>query len=290
MLTLEKMIVNLDDDDRTWITHVDGMLAILKQDNAQSSHEQLGILAQALRLFSTDETVDCSGVPFQYSSSDNGKILAAEATKLKFRGLALELEMLFYSGVSPRKLDIEKLSVELQRIRRDLQTILAVSGSTHQPTVRVPLARARLDCWSLQILMADLLTACDTRLHGQKYQIRMDDRRNLLVQADQAAECIRRQTLPCLGASFLDGCKSQALANNGVTVNEDMLAVLWPFAIVSGSRVLNESRREWAREALWQVGRETQIPKALCLATISSELNVRDAIAGLVLLAFLREH
>lgn len=264
------MIVNLDSEDRTWITHFEGAVAIFR---GRDESEPRSVLDQALQAL--DREQKCGASPAISTQTDRSHTaLLLEVIRLKLWHLAREWESLQHSKLKPRKLDVRAIQLHLKRLRQDLQTIFLAHKSLEP--------NEELDLLTLDVTFLNMLTECGTLLYEQEqYQ---DNRKSseLTVSARNVIERLGRALVEPTGTYSSKSC-------NG-PVDLMALAKLWPLAVIRLSPAASESSQLWARETLLEIGSGARIPKALHLAALSRpEARHSDALAGLMLISFAQE-
>lgn len=126
------MIVNLDPADKTWQTHLGGLLGILQQtpDN--------GIKSTLIKAVRTSDSVTNVHKALESSMVDGLQraSLLLDFIKLQLRKLATEIDDIESHSRPPlRKLDLQKLQVSIKRIRKHLELFAIMIGDRFRPTM-----------------------------------------------------------------------------------------------------------------------------------------------------------
>jgi len=273
------MIVNLDGEDRTWVVHFEGAMAILRNDRGPGGagdHEQF-LFCQALHI---NDQERCSETPLD----PNKTFLLPEVLKLRLYRAALDLETLTSSKEQPRKIDIQALRLRLKRLLTDLQIVSSVDALRE--------AHPNVEHWILQIIASELIMECGTLLHiANEHYHTTYEAIELSAAIRESAESMRHALAPqllTLSSERADIPEEDNGPSGGIDL--ETIRMLWPLSVVHTARAASESTRAWAREALWRIGGVAHIPKAFQLAQMTrAEVRYSESVAGLMLVAFARE-
>lgn len=126
------MIVNLDPADKTWETHLSGLLSILQQipDNTVKF-----TLIKAVRISDSVINVHKAVEPSTVDGLQKASLLL-DIVKLQLRKLGAEIDAITHSSPPPlRKLDIQKLQVSIKHIRKRLDLFSIMIGDPFGPSM-----------------------------------------------------------------------------------------------------------------------------------------------------------
>ncbi|KAL6901064.1 hypothetical protein GGI43DRAFT_422594 [Trichoderma evansii] len=299
--SLYEMIVNLNPADRTWQTHLSGLLIILQRipDNTAGY-----TLAKAIKISGLVTNVHEALESLAADDSERACLLL-DIVKLQLRKLVAEMDAIASnSPPSLRKLDMLKLQVSIKSIRKHLDLFPIVVRDRIRSTM-VPigldsphsvnqtntgaknnfiddlLIMQWIEFYTLQVMTSGVLLKIGGFLYQDAtYHCKREFAvLNRIIQEAVEGICsittsyigLRSQTaLSCLEMSHIK--KSQALM------------LIWPLFCVSIATGLVERQKGWARELLWVIGKRYSIPKALSLACPSGETSTQsDILAGILL-------
>lgn len=273
------MIVNIDSGDRTWIVHLEGAVAIIREDHTRAvASTEHSLFSKALQIVDQDNDADNSPPVLTTTGPEQRSLLSA-LLKLRLWHLVTQLETLTSNKSPPRRIDVEALQLRMKRLRTDLQTVVASRA-----------CRLQVEHWSMQIVASELNMEFDLLLHaGEQY--REGRKASELSALAEGIESIRRELVQPLLAFSSDSTNPAERGSAFITATElSAIEMLWPLTVVRMSRATDESTRLWAREALWQVGGVARLPKAFHLANVSkSEILYSDVVAGLILVPLAQE-
>jgi hypothetical protein len=126
------MIVNLDPADKTWQTHLNGLLSILQQIPDNTAKLTL------VKATQTSHSVPDVHKALASSSVNNLQraCLLLDIVKLQLRQLAAEIDAIASTSPPPlRKLDIQKLQVSIKHIRKNLNLFPIIIGHSIRPAI-----------------------------------------------------------------------------------------------------------------------------------------------------------
>lgn len=246
------MIVNLDPEDRTWLVHVKGFLASMRQTLDAQSDLNEGALVHISMLHTLE--------------GQDQAISFSHYLKLRLRNLACEFEELRSSRDAPRKLDIQKIQAGLRQVRRHLPLLANILCSRNQ-NLRSAMS-IQLDMWAMSLILANLLVDCGVRLHGDEQYAVSREFANLFNSAKESAEGIRVSLAPKLEAMCAEETAPVQSMDARLGIPTNALEMLWPLAVISTARMAEEATQNWSRDALWRIGRVAHIPKAFHLVRL----------------------
>ncbi|KAF3026527.1 hypothetical protein E8E14_013713 [Neopestalotiopsis sp. 37M] len=119
LFALYEMIVNLDPEDKTWHTHLDGLLSLVSRSPVSST---TFYLHKALKLVESRNELsnDLSGLAV--TGDPSVAYLLLDVTKLRLRKILPDILSLFKDTLAqPRKIDVQKFRVSIKKIYVDLE-------------------------------------------------------------------------------------------------------------------------------------------------------------------------
>ncbi|UKZ68163.1 uncharacterized protein TrAtP1_009198 [Trichoderma atroviride] len=303
--SLYEMIVNLDPADKTWQTHLSGLLSILQQipdNNIRFT------LVKAVRI---SDSVTNIHKALESSTVDGLQraCLLLDIIKLQLRKLDADLDAITSSSPRPlRKLDMQKLQVSMKRIRKHLDIFpLMICDRFSSTTVHIgqsgfyPVSQTDkrsqnnftddafmiqwIQFYTLQIMTSAVLLKIGSFLHPDATYQGKREFKALSHIIQEAGEGICSIT-----ASYIGLCSQTArdrLEMSKIKTTQAFL-LIWPLFCVSTAPGLTDGQQSWAREVLWAIGEQLSIPKALSLACSSGEtIGQSDILAGILLVNLL---
>ena len=119
------MTVNIDQSDRTWLMHVNGLLALLREPH----HDALeSSTLQRATQYVHNPTSLSGDEPGSDMSEKWRACLMLDISKLRLRTYVLEMEELLRSTGRPRQLDLQRIRCNVRRVYGDLSTCLTHIG------------------------------------------------------------------------------------------------------------------------------------------------------------------
>lgn len=299
------MIVNLDPADKTWQTHLSGLLSILEQipdDTIKFT------LVKAVRI---SDSVTNIHKALESSTTDGLQkaCLLLDTIKLQLRKLDADLDAITSSSPRPlRKLDMQKLQVSIKRIRKHLDLFPLVIGNRFGPTmahigqssisygnqtdkesqnnftegklkVICNILTLLLDLTSVDVFMSQWIQFYTLQIMTSAVLLKIGN--SLLPQATyhskrefkalshairEAADGICSITASCIG--LFSQTTPDVLEMSQIKTTRALL-LIWPLFCVSTAPGLTDRQKSWAREVLWAIGEQLSIPKALSLVSWS---------------------
>jgi hypothetical protein len=260
------MTVSSDWENITWRTHFDAYLAMLRQAwwvLADKSRESL--LARALHFVDDKDNRQLSFNDPTRTDSDTAELLL-DVSKLRLSNIDQELGKLLNKVPQPRKLDIQKLRSSVKRIHVDT---LSLSGLMSSPESELS-GSILIEHAAVQILTASLLIECSEYLHPSEAFHTTREYASLASSISLASAAIRDSVsdlLPAtrtVGRAIVSGSQGKKLQIPS-SVIIDAISVTWPLFVVRAAKAQEQTMRDWAGQALFQIGKEARVPKALHL-------------------------
>lgn len=298
------MIVNLNSADRTWQTHLSGLLIILQQipDNTTKF-----TLTRAVEISDSVTNIH-KALESSTAYGLQRACLLLDIVKLQLHKLVAEIDAIASNSPPPlRKLDLQKLQVSIKRIRKHLDLFPIVVGDSIRSSL-VTLGRGSPHCvnqvdkgprndltdgklkvvcnflvqsigsdylldlfvvqwiqfYTLQVMTAAVLLKIGSFLYPDATYHGKREFRVLSHIIQEAAEGICSITTSYVGLcpqTARDGLEMPQMKTT------QALMVIWPLFCVSAAPGLAERQKSWAREALWVLGEQCSIPKALSLVS-----------------------
>ena len=258
------MVVASGWDEDTWRIHLDGYMNLLQQScqevkGAASSEPQ----EQALR-FVQDDMIGTFSFDTATRNDKEKVSLLMNILKLRLRILVHEFGTLTRGVAQPRKLDMLRLQLLTKRLSNDLGLVLPMSSSS---TNCVSCAD-RLECEALRVVAGGILIACGNILDttGSFDTTREYAKLNSFIGA-AATEIFTIAATLHPRVAYLD-MASIAPDNTNVprvAISLTPLSVIWPLFAAGIWASSDTKNQTWARETLFDIGRNYQIPLALHL-------------------------
>ncbi|PTB40313.1 hypothetical protein M441DRAFT_430732 [Trichoderma asperellum CBS 433.97] len=277
--SLYEMIVNLNSEDRTWQTHLSGLLIILQRIPYNTTKFTL---TKAIEI--TDLVTDVNKA---LVSSTTGGLerasLLLDIVELQLRELVTEMDAIASNSPPPlRKLDIKKLQVSIKRICNQLDLFpTVVRDSIRSTTAPISLGnQPDKGCqniltndlvvmqwvvfYTLQIMTSAVLLKIGSFLYSDATYRCKREFAVLSHIIQGAAEGICSITTSYIGLSTQTASYRLAMPHIKTT---QALIFIWPLFCVSKAPGLIDLQRNWAREVLWAIGEQCSIPKAMALVS-----------------------
>ncbi|KAM0262595.1 hypothetical protein ACHAQJ_001640 [Trichoderma viride] len=298
------MVVNLDPADRTWQTHLSGLLAVSRRISDRTTKITL-----FTAIVISDLVTDVHKALESLATNNLEKAyLLLDVVKLQLRKLAAEMDAVVNNSPPVlRKLDMQKLRVSMKQIRKHLNLFPIILRDSVYPTMaaiglgRSPNANqtdkipqsilAGIDLlmmkWNdfrtLQIMTAAVLLKIGSFLYPDESYRRTREFTVLSNIIQEAVDGIRSSI------AYYTGLPSKAasdLSETSAIKTIQALMLMWPLSCASIAPGLAEHQRNWLREVLWMIGERCSIPKALSLAgTTEEHITQSDILAGILLVS-----
>lgn len=257
------MTVNLNRDDKTWITHLDGFLAILRTQGP-SNNTTFSSLIHASQLVCQGH--DAQMTPADDRATTRSIMLLMDVAKLRLRQLIIDLNRMTQSKISGRHIDKQRVLVGLKSVQRDALLITSTSvidrmsvRITDQNTFR-----------AIVIITADLIiqigTHLETKRPFQSTRAYTKQRRSI----SEAVDAICDSSVRMFPDENENTNTFSAISRFGPAVINGVFAV-WPLHAAAVAYGINEDTRRRIRAMLWRVGTLVKIPIAMSL--VSSNTN-----------------
>jgi hypothetical protein len=263
------MTVASDWDDDTWKVHLEGYLSLLQhscQEDTEASSLQL--LEQALQ-FNRDDRSAKFSFDTATRNDEEKAILLLHVLKLRLKDLVQDYCRLTQNVTRPRKLDMQRLRFLLQRLLDDL----GLMTSTSSPLTHIASCTVQLEHAALRVVAGGLLIECGNILDVTGEFDITRDCANLILSTRVAATDIFAAT--AILFPDLDTCGMVSVTHGRnvcrVAISSAPLSAMWPLfaAGVWSSSCSDIAQQCWAREALYYVGKNYHLPRALHLVCIS---------------------
>jgi hypothetical protein len=261
------MVVASGWDDNTWRIHFDGCLTLLQQsgqkpDGTTSSKP----LEQALR-FVQDDTISTFSFDTATRNDKEKAALLMNILKLRLRTLVRDFCTLTRGVVQPRKLDMIRLRLLTKRLFNDLGLVLPTSS----PSTNCASYADRLECETLRVIAGVVLIECGSILDTTGSFDTTREYAKLNSRIGAAATEIFTITATLHPRVAYPDPASVARGNADkprVAISSSALSVIWPL-FAAGIWASNDTTQQtWARETLFDIGKNYHIPLALHLVRI----------------------
>lgn len=113
------MIVNIDADDKTWQIHLDALLNLIARSRVtrETAH-----LHSALEFMKSNDDISNKISAIAVEKDPSAACLLLDVTKLRLRQILPDIHVLFEkSSKRPRKIDVQKIKVQIKKIYTDLE-------------------------------------------------------------------------------------------------------------------------------------------------------------------------
>ncbi|KAJ4356524.1 uncharacterized protein N0V89_004558 [Didymosphaeria variabile] len=240
LFAMYEMTVNIDQSDRTWLTHLEGFFALLQEPHNDAFKHLMFYKALQYLTKSNDHNKD--GRESDIIETERTPF-TIDLSKLRLRTYVFEMEELLHSAEHPRQIDIQRIRGNVKRVYRDLAVVSAHAEAGNAKVL-------------LQIdqLLNPNGVARPTR-HSNK----------LPHEALMAAESIYRSTMTLLPNTEAPSVPlSMSLDTGGFGLSQ-LITVIWPLYCASTAPGMTTFRREEMRQTLRHIGVVARIPKAMAL-------------------------
>lgn len=131
---MRQMIVNIDADDKTWHIHLDGLLNLIGRSSVtrETAH-----IHRALEFVESDNYMSNNMSAIAVEKDPSAAYLLLDVTKLRLRQILPDIHELFEkSSKRPRKIDVQRIKVQIKKIFTDLELFpIMISGYESHPEV-----------------------------------------------------------------------------------------------------------------------------------------------------------
>lgn len=116
---MQQMVVNINSDDETWQVHLDGLLNLIARSPVT---RETAYLHNALEFMKSGDDISISMSTIAVGKDPNVAYLLLDVTKLQLRQILPDIHDLFEkSSKGPRKIDVQKIKVEVKKICTNLE-------------------------------------------------------------------------------------------------------------------------------------------------------------------------
>ncbi|ETS77986.1 hypothetical protein PFICI_10048 [Pestalotiopsis fici W106-1] len=272
LFALYEMIVNLDPNDKTWQTHLDGLLSLVSRSPVSSSTLHLH---RAVKLIESDSDINNNLSAVAAVGDPEVACRLLDVTKLRLRKILPDTTSLFDGFPErPRKIDVQKIRVSIKKIYLDLELFpTMISKRKNVPTVEMlhdigadvlkDISAIRLNEYrTLQIMTASFLLWSGDFLHPNDGYHNTKEFLNLRSAIEDAAKGIRSTIEAHISTLFAErGQHSQ----NTMEFFVRAAMLLFPLYCASRASCLDETQRKWFTDSLCLLGSCALIPKAFAL-------------------------
>ncbi|KAL6814275.1 hypothetical protein J3E69DRAFT_347013 [Trichoderma sp. SZMC 28015] len=278
LLAVNDMVTNDSPVDRTWQTHVNGLLSLLAHIRPTSGWYCFCNAVQNVRGDNNfQDVVALLNDPFEKIS------LLLDISMLRLYDLCVDAERsLFIRQGAPRQLDVKKVQLAIKRLQRELRVVHPMlSNCTRDEKVEGFLAFRWNQYRTLNIIMARVLIRSNELIHSSNGYRDSKEFTILLKAVQQEVDEICSNVQSVAGYNGGSGTpsppKSELLT---------ALTIVWPLQCALSAPGINEQQRLWISEKLCNIGERASIPQAMSLARLRDEATSdSDIIAGLLLIA-----
>lgn len=254
------MTVNLDANDKTWVVHLDGLLAILRRQQLRGSEAWISTLIHALQILKRGDDAYVSLSSIATDTHETTSLLT-DIAKLRLRQLAIDMRKLVGGSERPRKIDMQKLRISLKQVYGDILLIPSHFCGYASDTARALQNEHR----TMLIVAANLLIESGEFLQSTKSYRATREYSKLSRSIEEAANGICA-SFEHLFSALADGRFGlEQVTSSRATLTVDALFAMWPLFGASVARGISTAQRQWTHAALWRIGKAARIPKALSL-------------------------
>ncbi|KAL7914384.1 hypothetical protein GGI35DRAFT_240588 [Trichoderma velutinum] len=297
--SLYEMVVNLSPADRTWQTHLCGLLSILRRIPG-------GLIRFTLiKAIKISESAKDFHKALELSTVDGLEraCLLLDIVKLQLRKLVTETDSIAsISRLTMRKLDMQKLRVSIKYIHKQLCLFpIILREAVYSTTGAIDLERPRSsnqrvtesqlfivlwnDFYTLQIITSTMLLNIGSVLYPDAvYRCK----RESTVLSTVIQEAVSRI---CSITTYYTGLHPQVSPDcfeMPVIKTAHALLLIWPLSCALIAPDVTDQQQNWIQKVLWNIGEQCSIPKALSLAYIGKENIPRsDILSGILLVSLL---
>ncbi|KAF2153573.1 hypothetical protein K461DRAFT_142477 [Myriangium duriaei CBS 260.36] len=310
------MTVNTSCEDSTWQAHLNGLMAFMCKRSAQFNDvgDNISIVKRAIVSAGIRTSVAHHSIHADDHASSLGNALSILLVAvIRLRALSSQLDSIFNSGKRPRKLDVQKLRIAIKRLHRDLSVFEAIvptnaqplrlstmilspdiqKQSTFHPTAAHP--TTYVECFP-DVFVATMWNAYRAMLiltggflieSGQFLNALSKESISLSQSVQEAANAICAYTTHFATTPYplYNVHIKTSDAARSDSINAIML--LWPIYAVAKSKSILEPYQCWARDMLFELGKQAQIPKAMALSQEENAKHAHAEITSGLLLVFL---
>ncbi|KAK0755659.1 hypothetical protein N5P37_011790 [Trichoderma harzianum] len=297
--SLYEMVVNLDPADRTWQTHLYGLLSILRQLPGNFTRFTL---IKAIKISESAKDVHKA---LELSTADGLEraCLLLDIVKLQLRKLVTEMDTnANISLMTVRKLDMQKLRVSIKYVQKQLDLFPMILRETVYSKIAViGIDRPRSgnqtvnesqffvtlwnDFYTLRIITSTMLLNIGSVVYPNAVY---SCKREFTVLSSMIQEAVSRI---CSITAYYIGSYPQATLDcfeMPVMKTTQALTLIWPLSSVLIAPDLTDQQQNWVKNVLRSIGEQCTIPKALSLAcTGKGNIPQSDILAGILLVSLL---
>lgn len=253
------MVINDSPADRTWQTHVNGLLSLLAHIRPTSGWY---CFCNAMRNVRGDnnfqDVVALLTDPFEKISS------VLDISMLRLYDLCLDAErLLFIRQGTPRQLDVKKVELAIKRLQRDLRVIRPMlNNCAGDKNIEGFLAFRWNQYRTLNIIIARILIRSKELLNSSN-GYRDSKEFTILLKAVQ-------HEVDELCSSVQSDARYDGDSDTSSVPNSNLmraLSMVWPLQCALSAPGINEQQRLWISEKLWIIGERAFIPKAMSLVS-----------------------
>jgi hypothetical protein len=261
------MVVASDWDEDTWRIHLDGCLVLLQQSCRDIQETVLSKpLEQALR-FVQDDTIGTFSFDTTTRNDKEKAALLLNILKLRLRILVHEFCTLMRGVEQLRKLDVLRLRLLMKRLMNDLGLVFPTSS----PATKCASHTDRLECEALRVIAGAILMECGKILDTTGSFDTTREYGKLKSSIGAAAAEIFTITATLHPRVAYSDTASVAHGNADrarVAVSSTPLCIIWPLFAAGIWASSDITQQTWARETLFEIGKNYGIPLALHLVRI----------------------
>ncbi|KAL9096086.1 MAG: hypothetical protein Q9165_001608 [Trypethelium subeluteriae] len=310
LLALYQMTMSISPEEKGWIMHLDGILALLKQDAQLRSlyiNEDFGTVIENCIVAGNS---NWDGLLEASSGGLTQSHLFLSLLIFQLRKLTPEMDDIFRTATPPRRLDVLRLHNIIKRIYKDLNLLPSILPAGTKQNIAVQVSPACQDqgfrpspsnkyeiytdihvayVWNI---FRTMLIICGSFLlrSGRIIEPHKDPNDSKKTKdISQAVSDAVDGTCASVPFFLLDGNlsrlqDSQYMSEYSVRTLHGLL-LLWPLYTALQVPNIPDTQREWIKGMLNDIGMRARIPKAFALAQSTAEdFSYSDVVAGSLLL------
>lgn len=254
------MVTNASPADRTWQTHVNGLLSLLAHIRPTSGRY---CFCKAVQNVKGDNNIQ-DDVALLNDSFEKISLLL-DISMLRLYDLCLDAErFLFNRQGTPRQLDVKKLQLAIKRLQRDLRLVRPMLSNYAGDKPLEGFLAFRWDQYrTLNIIVARVLIRSKELFHPSS-GYRDSKEISILLKAiqqevDEICSNVQSDTRYIGDAGTPSAPKSELM---------QALSIVWPLQCALSAPGINEQQRLWISEKLCDIGKRAFIPKAISLVSL----------------------
>lgn len=258
------MVVNTSAGDKTWQTHLDGLLAIMKDTAAPDSVSSLHRAVQAMRMSGLVEQYFASSSLYRFEKAS----LIIDMAKLQLRDQMRDGVELGQGFQSLRQIDLVKLRGIVKQVRRALDLAAMLLDQQEELDMRTSPVITDMrynELRTLRIITANFLCQIGLRLQARTHPPKAFDPTKLHLEIMEATDEIYTSAM----STIEEHSTQQSGTFQGPSVFSTdfgrMLGLIWPLFCASRADGISTTQRRKMETILWKIADKARLPFAVSL-------------------------